>query len=74
MTGVTMAGAAVLILVVLWLRGGAGRLGLVLAVLAGAALAGLADVADLVWQGATVVSEVAGEVGQAANQDWGAKG
>lgn len=75
MGSLTMTGAALIIIVVLWFRGGMGRAGLVLALLAGAALgAVLYPVAQTVFDAAGTAAEVASEVGSYATPDQGAKG
>jgi hypothetical protein len=75
MGSLTMAGTAIIIIAVLYLRGIMGRIGLVLAVLAGAALGGvLYPIAQTVFDGASAAAEVASQVGNYATPGSGAKG
>lgn len=75
MGSLTLAGTALIIIACLYLRGIMGRIGLVLAVLAGAALGGvLYPVAQGAFDAAAAAAEVASQVGAYATPPAGAKG
>lgn len=75
MGSLTLTGTALIIVAILLLRGGTGRIGLVLTLLSGAALGAiLYPAAQTVFDAAGTVAEVASEIGSYATPSEGAKG